>query len=263
MFNKKRLPLIVPLIIIFFLLLSVPPYKSVHFKSGFLFFLRSPLRASYNAYITLFKAENIFHIYSDYLTLKHKSEKMQYQLNKLKEVSLENDRLRKLLDLKQRSKFKLIAARVIGKDPSNWLNSLIIDKGTSSGIRINMAVMSLSGLIGKVIEAGPYTAKILLISDVNSRVVVLLQRTRQNGMLEGAGQGLCRMKYLPLNADVELGDVVESAGVGGVYPKGIAIGKVQSVRVERGGIYKSCIVKPFAELNGIEEVLCIRSGSKK
>ena len=187
---------------------------------------------------------------------------MKYELNEFKEISLENQRLRKMLDIKERGEFDFIAAGVIGKDPTNWLNSLIIDKGSDAGIRINMPVMSLSGLIGKVIECGPRMSKILLISDVNSRVVVLLQRTRQEGMLEGAEQGLCRLKYLPIDADVELGDTVISAGVGGVYPKGVIIGKVESVKVERGGLYKSCIVKPSADLNGIEEVLCIKSDSK-
>ncbi|MFH1061773.1 MAG: rod shape-determining protein MreC [Candidatus Omnitrophota bacterium] len=183
---------------------------------------------------------------------------LSFQANRLTELDLENQRLRKILELDNSSN-KFIVSRVIGKEPTNWLNSLIIDKGSLAGIYINQPVMNFSGLIGKVIEVNPRTAKVLLISDVNSRVVVLLQNTRIEGMLEGIGKGLCRIKYLAVDSEVKLGDIVVSAGLGGVYPKGLVVGKIESIKIERGGIYKSCIVKPLSTLSGLEEVLCIES----
>ncbi|MBU4477949.1 MAG: rod shape-determining protein MreC [Candidatus Omnitrophica bacterium] len=194
--------------------------------------------------------------------MKKELEELRFAANQFQEEQLENKRLRKILELKEKEENRFIVARVIAREPTNWLSSLIIDKGERDGIVINQAVMSFSGLIGKVIEVYSASAKVLLINDVNSRVVVLVQRTREEGMLEGIGRGLCRLKYLPVDADVRLGDAVVSAGVGGVYSKGLLIGKVESIRLERGGIYKSCIIKPAAPLTGLEEVLCLRSNSK-
>ncbi len=183
--------------------------------------------------------------------------KLKFQVNRFTELDIENKRLLKILNLQENSSHKFIVSRVIGKEPTNWLNSLIIDKGSKQGIYINQPVINFFGLIGKVIEINSRSAKVLLISDVNSRVVALLQRTRAEGMLEGIGRGLCRLKYLAVDSDVKLGDVVISAGLGGVYPKGLVIGKIESIKIERGGIYKSCIVKPLSALSGLEEVLCI------
>ncbi len=195
--------------------------------------------------------------------MKKEIEQLRFKLNQVEEAEHENARLRKILDLKEKGPYDFVVAQVIAKEPTNWLNSLIINKGQKQGIAINQPVMSFSNLAGKIIEVGAGSAKVLLISDANSRVVALIQRTRAEGILEGMGNGLCRLKYLPVNADVKLGDVVVSAGVGGVYPKGLIIGNIESIRIERGGIYKSGIVKPAASLSGVEEVLCLKLNSKQ
>ena len=207
---------------------------------------------------SLLNVKEMFTFISEYRRMRNELEKLRFSLNQLKEEKLENVRLRQILRLQEKEEFNFVVAQVIAKEPTNWLNSLIIDKGRDEGLTINQPVMNFSGLIGKIVEIGPGTAKVLLISDVNSRVVTLVQRTRQEGILEGTGRGLCRLKYLPIDADVELGDVVVSAGVGGVYPKGLVIGSIESIRIQRGGIYKSCIVQPAVPLSGLEEVLCLK-----
>ena len=241
----------------------IPSHKSVHFKSGLLPFFKYPLSIFYHINLSLFHAKKFFTFYRDYSAIKKENEQLKFQLNQTKEAEHENERLRRILELKAKGEFDFTAAQIIAKEPTNWLNSLIIDKGEKDGIAINQPVMSFSSLVGKVIEAGGRTAKVLLISDANSRVVVLIQRTRVEGMLEGIGNGLCRLKYMPVNADVKLGDAVVSAGVGGVYPKGLIIGNIESIRIERGGIYKSGIVKPAVSLSGLEEVLCLKSSLKQ
>ncbi|MFH1094141.1 MAG: rod shape-determining protein MreC [Candidatus Omnitrophota bacterium] len=194
--------------------------------------------------------------------MKKEIDELKFKLNQVNEAEHENARLRKILELKENEPYEFVVAQIIAKEPTNWLNSLIINKGQKQGIVINQPVMNFSNLVGKIIEVDPGTAKVLLISDANSRVVSLIQRTRVEGMLEGIGNGLCRLKYLPVNADVKLGDVVVSAGVGGVYPKGLIIGNIESIRIERGGIYKSGIVRPAEMLSGLEEVLCLKSNLK-
>ncbi len=264
MFKQQKRPLVfIPLIILFLLVVLVPSHKSVHLKSGFLLLFKYPLSVFYHVNLSVFHAKKIFTFYSEYSSMKKEIEQLKFKLNQAKEAELENVRLRRVLGLQEKRLYDFEVAQVIAKEPTNWLNSLIINKGQRHGIGINQPVMSFSNLVGKVIEVGASSAKVLLISDANSRVVALIQRTRVEGMLEGMGNGLCRLKYLPVNADVKLGDVVVSAGVGGVYPKGLIIGNIESIRIERGGIYKSGIVKPTVSLSSLEEVLCLKSSLKQ
>ncbi|MFH1459102.1 MAG: rod shape-determining protein MreC [Candidatus Omnitrophota bacterium] len=259
MFRQKKIHSIIPLVFIFIVIFIVSPHKLVHLKSHFLSLIKIPLNFSMRTYFTFLNANRIFTIYADFKENEKELKNLKFQLNNFNELKLENERLRKLLELKQNFEFAFQPAQVIGKEPTNWLDSLIINKGTNHNIFINQPIMDASGLIGKIIEVGNDWAKVLLISDLNSRVVVLVQRTREEGMLEGIGRGMCRLKYLPLDADVKLNDIVISAGVGGVYPKGLLVGRVESIRLQRGGIYKSCIIKPAVKLSQVEEVLCLKS----
>ncbi|MBI4845242.1 MAG: rod shape-determining protein MreC [Candidatus Omnitrophica bacterium] len=221
-------------------------------------FFKSPMSLSYRLYYFIGQAKEIFTFYADYQVVKLELEKLRFQANEFEEARLENNRLHEILEFQQQADYEFVVAQVIGKEPTNWLSSLIINKGSNHGIEINQTVMHFSGVIGKIIEVSPITSKVLLISDVNSRVVALVQRTRMEGILEGIGNGLCRLKYLPPDADLNLNDVVITSGLGGVYPKGLIIGCIESIRMERGGIYKSCIVKPFVVLSALEEVLCLK-----
>ena len=263
-FKQQKKPLIfIPLIVLFLFIILIPPHKSVYLKSGFLPFFKYPLSVFYHINLSVFHAKKIFSFYSEYSSMKKEIKELKFKLNQVEEAEHENARLRKILDLKEKGLYDFAVAQIIAKEPTNWLNSFIINKGQKHGIGINQPVMSFSNLVGKIIEVGDGTAKVLLISDANSRVVALIQRTRAEGVLEGMGNGLCRLKYLPVNADVKLGDEVVSAGVGGVYPKGLIIGNIESIRIERGGIYKSGIVKPAAALSCLEEVLCLKLNLKQ
>ncbi len=243
------------------IVLSIPPFRLLFLKRILLPVFHLPLTLVHSVSGLKNNVPNLFFMLRDYNSLKEELDRLKFELNRTEEFRLENERLLKLLELNKIDAPEFTAARVIGKEPSNWLGSLIINRGRKHGLEINQPVMTYSGIIGKIIEVTPRSAKVLLISDVNSRVVVLVQRSRVDGILEGIGKGVCRLKYLPLESDVQLGDRVVTAGMGGVYPKGLVIGTIESIRVERGGIYKSCIVKPTADFKGLEEVLCINSGS--
>ena len=174
-----------------------------------------------------------------------------------KVVSDENARLRSLLDFRKIIPYKSIPSRVIGRDPSNWSNSLIIDKGSLSGIKRNMAVMSTRGLVGRIIEVGKFSSKALLITDPSLKVGVLIRRNRQGGILTGMPGGRCKIVYIALDSDVRPGDKVMTAGFGSVFPKGILIGEIEKVGKEKGRLYKYAILKPSGDLSMLEEVLCI------
>jgi rod shape-determining protein MreC len=174
-----------------------------------------------------------------------------------KAISDDNARLRDLLDFRKIIPYTSIPAQVIGRDPSNWSNSLIIDKGSSSGVKTNMAVISTRGLVGRIVEAGKLSSKALLITDPNLKVGVLIRRNRQGGILTGRPGGRCKIIYISLDSDVRPGDKVMTAGFGSVFPKGILIGEIEKVGREEGRLYKYAILKPSQDLSRLEEVLCI------
>jgi rod shape-determining protein MreC len=189
--------------------------------------------------------------------LRDKVDSLSRMTEEARVINDDNARLRSLLDFRQIIPFTTIPAQVIGRDPSNWSNSLIIDKGYSSGIKSNMAVMSTRGLVGRIVEMGRVSSKALLITDPNLKVGVLIRRNRQGGIMTGWPGGRCKIIYIPLDSDVRPGDKVMTAGIGRVFPKGILIGEIEKVGREGGRLYKYAILKPSQDLSRLEEVLCI------
>jgi rod shape-determining protein MreC len=165
--------------------------------------------------------------------------------------------LNKLLSFKSNLTFSTKAAQVIGRDSSNWLSTLIIDKGEKAGINIGMPVISDTGLVGKIVEVSKSTSRVLLINDPNLKVAALVQDSRDEGMVSGSLGGTCRMYFLSLDSEVKINDVVVTSGLGGVFPKGLLIGRVVDVDLDSTGLMKNCSIKPATNLSRIEEVLVI------
>jgi rod shape-determining protein MreC len=159
------------------------------------------------------------------ILLKEKIKELESQVQDLKEIDRENQRLRGLLDFKKRREFSTISAQVIARDLSIWSDTAIIDKGSSGGIAVNMAVVTEDGLAGRITEAGTGISRVLLITDPDSRVGAVLQDSRELGIVEGTLRSVLKMRYLNIDADVREGDTVLTSGFGGNFPKGILIGK--------------------------------------
>lgn len=179
--------------------------------------------------------------------------------SRYKEIELVNDRLRALLDFKQSMNRQVISAEVIGKDPSTWFKSVIIDKGRADGVQIGFPVVVPQGIVGQVTEASSHYAKVLLIIDQNNAVDGLVQRTRARGIVKGASAGRCVFKYALRKNDIRVGDTIISSGLDRVFPKGIRIGSVAGVVKRNAGIFQEVIVKPFADFEKLEEVLVIEN----
>ena len=190
--------------------------------------------------------------------LRARTEILTRRIHEAELFRYENERLRGLLDFKKTAPYTSVAAQVIGRDPTNWSNSLIIDKGLMHGVRQNMAILSPNGVVGRVLEIGRYSSKILLITDTNSKVGVVIERTREGGVLVGRPDGKCKMIYIALDSDVLPGDKVITAGLGSVFPKNIPVGEIAKVGKEPGRLYKYAIVKPAENLSRLEVVLCIK-----
>ncbi|MBQ7478000.1 MAG: rod shape-determining protein MreC [Selenomonadaceae bacterium] len=194
--------------------------------------------------------------------LRSEVEQLRAQNLQASEFAAENERLRALLGYKQSAtQFDLVAARVIGREAATWSSMIVIDRGTSDGVRENMAVVTEKGLVGHVMEAGLKSSKVQLIMDPRSSVGTLVQRpeSRVTGIVEGDMNDptMPRMVNIPKTADVQEGDVIVTSGFGGVYPKGIVIGKVTAVKNESGGLLKYGVIETSVNFQKLEDVAVI------
>ena len=194
--------------------------------------------------------------------LRSEVEQLRAQNLQASEFAAENERLRALLGYKQSAtQFDLVAARVIGRESATWSSMIVIDRGTSDGVKENMAVVTEKGLVGHVVEAGLKSSKVQLIMDPRSSVGTLVQRpeSRVTGIVEGDMNDptMPRMVNIPKTADVQEGDVIVTSGFGGVYPKGIVVGKVAAVKNEAGGLLKYGVIETSVNFQKLEDVAVI------
>jgi len=174
----------------------------------------------------------------------------------MKELLSENKRLRKLLSLKEGSPTELISAEIIGRDPIGWFKTLLINKGSDNGIKKNLAVITHQGVTGRILGVAANNAKVLMLTDINSSVDALVQRTRARGIVEGRASNLCELKYVSATDDVRSGDLVVTSGLCGIFPKGLPIGRVNRVEKDSLGLFQHVELTPCASLDRLEEV-CI------
>jgi rod shape-determining protein MreC len=186
--------------------------------------------------------------------LKVEIEEMKKRNAALEDAALERRRLEALLRLRSQTPRLCVAARVIGRRLTQWPESMIIDKGRSDGIRPRQAVIAPAGLVGRIYSVSAHTALAVPVTDRNSSVGALVQRSRDAGILTGDGAA-CELEYLPAAADVTPGDIVVTSGLGDVFAKGTVIGVVVSVTRDDAASMKRAQVRPSVNLSRLEEVV--------
>ncbi|MBI4413072.1 MAG: rod shape-determining protein MreC [candidate division NC10 bacterium] len=191
------------------------------------------------------------------LRLQEEMAALREEVRRLAEAGLENSRLRRLLDLPAGREFDLVAAQVIAKDTTNWFKTIMINKGSEAGVQRSLPVIATEGLVGRVLEVMPWTAKVQLLTDPVSSVGALLQEQRGTGLVTGDRGQTATVKYLPLMAEVRVGDVVLTSGMGGVFPKGILIGTVTATHRKSGALFQEAAIQPSVDFGRLEEVLVI------
>jgi len=177
--------------------------------------------------------------------------------NQCIEIELSNQRLRKFLSFQITETIKTVSAEVIGKDPSPWFKTAIIDKGKADGIQKGFPIVVPEGIAGQVMAVSAHYAKVLLIIDRNSAVDALVQRSRARGIIRGRSAESCSLHYVLRKNDVRVGDEVVSSGIDGVYPKGLRIGYVSSVIRRNSGMFQAVDIKPSVDFEKLEEVLVV------
>ena len=179
------------------------------------------------------------------------------QLNQCNEAALANRRLRHLIGFEPDVQKPMIAAQVVGRDPSPWAKTVIVDKGTDHTIGPGAPVVIPEGVVGVVVEASARYAKVLLLIDPNSAVDSLVQTTRARGIVKGGGAGVCVFDYVLRKHSVSVGDTVVSSGLDGVFPKGLRVGRVSEIVRQNAGIFQKVSVTPYVDFEILEEVFII------
>ncbi|HEY4641051.1 MAG TPA: rod shape-determining protein MreC [Thermoanaerobaculia bacterium] len=206
----------------------------------------------YHGYLDMRRAVN------ENMELRHKVAELTAKNLKLSQSESDVRRIRTLLGYSEQVDMPTTLATAIMLDTSGRFKSIVIDRGSDAGIEVNDAVVNANGLIGRVVLTTKDMAKVQLVTDGNCAVGSLVDRTRRQGVVRGDGGGGAQMYDIPSLADVVPGDTVMTAGIDGIYPKGIPVGTV--VKADKGAdLFKSVVVKPAVDFGSIEEVIVIHT----
>jgi rod shape-determining protein MreC len=211
--------------------------------------------------------------------LKEKLTSLLQEKEKLRETISESKRLKRILNYQEEVPYELVSARVVGWTPSLFSSALLIDKGINQGfekdtpvvawqegvadfsLRLEVGKPQENGMavVGRISESGPDMSKVLLITDANSELAAMVQRSREKGVIAGTGERTLLLKYLSPTADLEIGDLIITSGMGRIFPAGLVIGSVEEVLRGVGGLEKQARVVPRVNINQLEDVQIITS----
>ncbi len=222
-------------------------------------FIQSPVTTVTSSVSNYFSSfANLRSAQSENDALKQKVQELQVELKQKDDLSAENARLTNLLGLKQQSKINVLPARIIGRDPSVWFDSSIINKGSLDGVKLNMPVVTDGGLVGRVTAVGPLTSQVDLITRDKSGVGAVVGEVGLSGALgviSGTSEkDVVEMRYVSGSADVQVGQTVYTTGQDGIYPGGLKVGEIVEVVSGSATTPHRIYIRPSAELTSMQEV---------
>jgi rod shape-determining protein MreC len=219
-------------------------------------------------------ADAVRHTWQDYFALqeiRRQNESLQEEVARL-QIALQEERtaagqsraLQELLALKKELPIATTGARIIGGGASPDFRTMTIDKGTDDGVMADMAVIAPSGVVGRVVQPSARASRVQLLIDANAGAGALVERSRVQGVIVGARDGLLRLEYVTGSADIAVGDRIVTSGVDGIfpssvdskYPKGFVIGHIESLE-KRSGQYHNVVVRPSVDFSSLEAVLVV------
>jgi len=189
--------------------------------------------------------------------LRTRIQALEVERQKLLESQASNSRLTQLLDLRSHLPGKPVTASIIAHSASSWFQSCLLDKGSADGVSKGMAVVTPLGVLGQVASVTPRTAKVLLVTDPNSGIDVLVQRTRARGIVSGSLENGPVLKYVKRSEEVQEGDRLITSGTDGVFPKGMMVGTIIKVTKQHIGLFQFIEVLPAVQAARVEEVLVV------
>jgi len=205
---------------------------------------------------------NLTTVHKENEELKAKVLEYENTINFLKEYEAENKRLKRMLKFKDNVKNEMIPARIVGKDSSSWFKTITLDKGIDDGAAKGFAVVTPMGIVGHIVETSRYNSRVILITDRNSGIAALIQKNRVQGIVVGGKGNECVLKFVYRSSVVEPRDLLVSSGLGGIFPKGLMVGRVTMVHEDKAKLFLEIYVKPAVDFSRLEEVLIIRDTRK-
>jgi rod shape-determining protein MreC len=190
--------------------------------------------------------------------LRADNERLRLESLRVRETEDENRRLRQLLDLKERLPLSVLAGEVIGREGAGWVRALTVNRGRTDGIAVQTPVIVPEGLVGRVVRAQPGASIVQLLNDPASTVGALVQRTRTPGLIEGEPGGTLRFKFMARDgAGVAAGDLVVTSAGGGVFPRGLPVGRIAAIEDRGSALFHYALVVPAVDFARVEEVLLL------
>lgn len=231
-------------------------------------FILSPIQNFTTSVTSWFEAK--FNTISNFKKLEEELELLKIEVDikdqeikRLKQLEIENEKLSKLLETSSRyNEYSKITANIIARDPGNWYENFIIDKGEKDGLKKDMVVLAVGGLVGKVEEVGPNYAKVSSIINGTYSVSAKALRTDDEGFIKGdlSKKGICKMEYIDKEAEIKEGDEIVTSHLSEIYPAGITIGYVKEVYLNNSNkLSKTAIIEPTVDFKHLEKVLVINS----
>jgi rod shape-determining protein MreC len=204
------------------------------------------------------------HVYRENQDLRGRVAALEMEMQRQQDRLREADRLREIAEVKPALPFDTLLAQVIATDGVPWYRTVTLSRGRADGVALNAPVISTTGVVGRVVAVGPRAAKVQLLLDHESGLGVRIERSRITAVVSGQAGfadhvgNLLAMKFVPVLADVAVGDVVVTSGLDRMFPKGLMVGRVHSVKTTTG-LFKDILVAPSAHFERLEELLVVRS----
>ena len=222
-------------------------------------FVQSPVTTVTSSISTYFSSiANLRSAADENGQLTQKVQELEVELKQKEELDQENSRLRKLLDLKEQSRYKVLTARVIGRDPSAWFDSAIVNRGSLDGVKLNMPVVTDGGLVGRVTAVSPLTSQVDLITRDKSGVGAVVGQiggSNALGVVAGTSKKeLLEMKYVGGSVEVQVGQPVFPTGQDGIFPSGLKIGDIVNLVSGSATTPHMIEIQPAARLGTMQEV---------
>jgi len=190
--------------------------------------------------------------------LRAENQRLRVEALRVSETDDENRRLRRLLALQERLPLATVSGEVIAREWGGWIRALTVNRGRGDNIARLAAVISPDGLIGRIVEVRPGASIIQVLTDPASTVGAHVVRTRTPGIVEGEPRGTLRFKYMARDgAAIRVGDVLVTSGQGGLFPRGIPIGRVQAIDDRGSALFHYAVLAPAVDFARVDEVLLI------
>ncbi len=195
---------------------------------------------------------------SENMVLRAEAQRLKLQALQVEEIREENARFRRLLALRERLPLATLAGEVVGREAGGWMRTLTVNRGRGSGIGRQVPVIVPEGLVGRVVQVRAGASVVQLLNDPASTVGAVAQRTRTPGLVEGDTTGRVRFKFMTRDkAQVAVGDLVVTSGLGGLFPKGLPIGQVVAIQDKGSALFHYAVLAPAVDFTRVEEVLLL------